>query len=363
VSAAALAFVQDHLVQRGGAERVLLTMMRAFPDAPLYTSFYRPDATFAEFQDFDIRPAPLNRFGAIRDHHRAALPLFPPLFNRMRVDAEVVVCGTAGWAQGAKVTGRKVVYFHAMAGWLHAPHQFADSSWQERAGLTALRPWLARWDRRTGPSGDRNLVYGRSMQQRVRDVYGIEAEILPPPLAVTTDGPAEPTDGVDPGFILCAARLVPYKNVDAIVEAFTHLPDQRLVVAGAGPELDMLRTRAPANVLFLGDVDDVRLRWLYRNCRAAISAGYEPYGLTPVEAAAFGKPSAALGEGGLADTVAEGDTGVQFATATPRAIADAINRLDTHPWRDDALAALVHRHAPDVFAARLGEIISEEAAR
>src|SRR5579864_1133608 len=116
-----VAFVHDNLVQRGGSERVLLSMLAAFPGAPVFTAFYRPEATYPALMDHDVRAVAMNRVGALRRHHRAAFPALPFVFSRLDVDADVVVCSSSGWAQGVRTSGRKVVYFHALAQWLHSP--------------------------------------------------------------------------------------------------------------------------------------------------------------------------------------------------------------------------------------------------
>src|SRR5213079_2173359 len=139
---------------------------------------------------------------------------------------------------------------------------------------------------------------------------------------------AAAVDGVEPGFFFAAARLMPYKNLDAVVEAFARLPDERLVVAGEGPEGRRLRAMAPDNVRFVGLAGDAQLRWLYANARALVSAGFEAYPLTPIEAAGFGTPTLALREAGSLDVVVEGRTGEFFDRPTPDAIADAVRRLD-----------------------------------
>ena len=99
-----VALVHDYLTQRGGAERVVLSLTRAFPDAPVYTSLYDPGGTFPEFAGVDVRTLPINRLAPLRAHHRAALPLLAPSFSRLRVSADVVICSSSGWAHGA--TGR-----------------------------------------------------------------------------------------------------------------------------------------------------------------------------------------------------------------------------------------------------------------
>src|SRR5205823_12380194 len=111
---------------------------------------------------------------------------------------------------------------------------------------------------------------------------------------------------LESGFFLCVSRLLPYKNVGAVVETFAELPSERLVVVGTGPEERRVRTAAAGNVRFLGSVSDEELRWLYGECRGLVAASYEDYGLTPLEAASFGKPSTVLRAGGFLDTVVDG---------------------------------------------------------
>ena len=116
--------VHDYLTQRGGAERVVLSMTRAFPHAPLYTSLYDPRATFPEFGEIDVRTLPINRLPPLRRHHRAALPLLAPSFSSLRISADVVICSSSGWAHGARVEGRKIVYCHTPARWLYQSDRY-----------------------------------------------------------------------------------------------------------------------------------------------------------------------------------------------------------------------------------------------
>ena len=114
-----MAIVHDYLTQRGGAERVVLSMHRAFPEAPIYTSLYEPDLTFPEFRDVDVRPSYLNRSRFLRRRHRLSLPLLAHAFSKMEVNEEIVVCSSSGWAHGIHTTGTKLVYCHSPARWLY----------------------------------------------------------------------------------------------------------------------------------------------------------------------------------------------------------------------------------------------------
>jgi glycosyltransferase involved in cell wall biosynthesis len=356
---AEVALVHDYLTQRGGAERVALSLARAFPGAPLHTSLYEPAATFPAFAAVDVRPLPLNRLGPLRRNHRLALPLLAPAFSRLRVDADVVVCSSSGWAHGARCTGRKIVYCHTPARWLYQPERYLRGRGRvQRTIASALRPALTRWDRAAAASAARYLANSTVVAERIAHVYGLEAEVVPPPPALTPEGPAEPADGLEPGFFLCVSRLLAYKNVDAVVAGFAELPDERLVVAGTGPDEAALRRAAGANVSILGSVDDARLRWLYRACGGLLAASYEDFGLTPLEAAGFGKPSAVLRWGGFLDTVAEGESGIFFETSTPRAVAEAVRELRAGTWDERSILAHAARFSEARFIERI-RVIAE----
>lgn len=356
-----LALVHDYLTQRGGAERVVATLARAFPGAPLYTSLFEADATFPAFAAMDIKTLPLDRVGLFRAHHRLALPLLAPAFSHLTVDAEVAVCSSSGWAHGARVTGRKIVYCHTPARWLYQSGRYLDgaSSWSARA-LSVVAPSLRRWDRRAAATADRYLVNSTAVRRRVEEIYGIEAVVVPPPVDVDPDGESEPVEGVQPGFVLCVSRLLPYKNVEAVTAAFGHLGDHRLVVVGSGPLADQIRATAPPNVTVLGTVSDAGLRWLYRSSVGLVAASYEDFGLTPVEAALFGKPTAALRWGGFLDTIVDGTSGVFFDEPEPELIAEAVTRLAGAHWSADALRTHGEQYSSERFIGRITEVVGEE---
>jgi glycosyltransferase involved in cell wall biosynthesis len=358
-----VALVHDYLTQRGGAERVLLTLAHAFPGAPVHTSLYDPDETFPEFKSLDVRTLPIDRSSVLRRHHRLALPVLAPSFSRLRVEADVAVCSSSGWAHGAAVTGRKVVYCHAPARWLYQEDRYLGQrpSAVASAALALQRRYLLRWDREAAGSADRYVANSTVTRDRIRAAYGIDAEILPPPHAIDLSADQDLDERIEPGFVLCVSRLLPYKNVRAIVEAFAPLPE-RLVIVGSGPQEGELRRLATANVVFAGAVTDARLRWLYAASRAVITASYEDFGLTPVEAAAFGKPTVALRFGGMLDTVVEGETGVFFDRPAPAEIAAAISELDATRWDAGAIQRHAALFSEQAFAARMRAIVAEAAA-
>jgi len=360
-----VALVHDYLTQRGGAERVVLAMARAFPGAPIHTSVHWPPGTFPEFASLDVRPGTLQRIGPLRRHHRIGLPLYPLAFGRTEIDAEVTLCSSSGWAHGVRTTGAKVVYCHAPARWLYQTDRYLGAS---RAGRVApaalfrlLRPHLERWDRRAALTADRYVANSTATATLVRELYGITPEVLPPPPALLPDGPTRPVEGLEPGFFLTVARLLPYKNVEATVAAFRQLPGHRLVIVGDGPERPRLERDLPASVRLLGRIDDAQLRWCFAHAAGLVAASYEDYGLTPLEAAAFGRLTAALRAGGYLDTVVEGTTGVFFNEPEPRLIAAAVRELGTLRTKPASLQAHAARFAETNFATRLRAIVAETA--
>jgi glycosyltransferase involved in cell wall biosynthesis len=185
---------------------------------------------------------------------------------------------------------------------------------------------------------------------RIREVYGIEAEVVHPPVSVDTEGVRESVAGLDAGFFLTVARPRGYKGTTVLRDAFARVPGERLVVVGAE-----VPHPVPANVTVLGFVSEEQLRWLYANARALVSVSHEDFGLTPVEANAFGTPALVLRAGGFLDSTAEGVSGSFIADDTVPAVVEAVSDFE-----DDFDRAAILRHAtrfsPAAFGARMREI-------
>lgn len=354
-----IAIVHDYLTQRGGAERVVLALQRTFPAAAVHTSLHDPDATYPDFANSHIVPSVLNRVAALRENHRVALPFLAPTFSAMKIDAETVICSSSGWAHGARVTGRKIVYCYAPARWLYQHEAYlATSGRAVRTARNRLAKPLRRWDQRAVRTADAYLAISTRSASLIRDAYGIEAEVVFPPHDARPEAERLPIEGLEPGYFLCVSRLLAYKNVDAVIGAFADSRARRLVVVGAGPDEAALRALASPNVSFLSGVADEQLRWLYANAAALVAASYEDFGLTPVEAAAFGTPSIVLRFGGYLDTVVEGETGLFFDEPTPAAIRAALDEFEAASFDADAIAAHAENFSEVRFADKMRHIVA-----
>lgn len=357
-----IALAHDYLSVRGGAERAFIVMANQFPDARLYTSFFQEEL-YPELHGRHVVASPMNRFRPLGRHYRAALPLLPAIWNRLRLepddDAEVVVCSTTGWAHGIGADVPKIAYCNNPARWLYQRADYTSTMPWSAGVLAPLSPWLRRWDRNAAAGCVHYIANSNAVARRVEQVYGREASVLWPPTSFDPTGPKRPIVGVEPGFVLCVSRLLGYKNVGAVVAAAASMPGVRVVVVGDGPLRSELERVRPSNVVLVGPVDDDRLRWAYDNSVGLVSASYEDFGLTPVEAAMFGKPSALLRAGGFLDTCLEGVNGVFFDSPTPSSIADGVRRMLDASWSSEGIVASAERFSGERFAASLRSLVSE----
>ena len=359
-----VAIAHDYLTQRGGAERVVLAMTRAFPEATVHTTVYNPETTFPEFRGVRVMTTPLNRVGLLRQDHRYGLPLYQGAIDRAPViDADILLVSSTGFAHGFRTTGKKLVYCHSPARFLYLSEEYLGTPARRSPvgwALSALRPRLVRWDQRAARSADRYLANSTVVRDRVHDVYGLDATVVPAPPAVHGEIAQEPIDALAdwPDFHLVVSRLLPYKNVEKVIEAFRGMPSERVVIVGRGPLGELLRASLPPNARMLEGLTDGELAWAYATAIALIAPSFEDYGLTPLEAAMLGTPTLALRAGGYLDTVAEGVSGAFFPHATAAAIGEAVVANRGRSWNSAAIQAHAGRFDEGSFAANLRRIVS-----
>lgn len=347
INALDIVLCHDYLTQSGGAERVVLELARILRPRETLVSLYAPNATFAGFKSYVVRPSYLNRQSLFRKDARAALPFLARSWSTRRpVRADIVFCSSSGWAHAQPTAPGvpKIVYCHNPARWLYQPEDYLqDQPWYVRLALKALRPHLLRWDRKAAASADLYLANSSSVAERIRQFYGIEAKVIFPPVSIDTSGDLEPVPGMVPPFYLTVARGRGYKGGQQLIEAFRELPDRHLVVVG-----DKGRKNLPSNVQSTGFVSDAQLRWLYSKATALVSVSREDFGLTPVEANAFGTPSLLLRAGGFLDSTIEGVNGMFIDNASTDAICKAVRAFPLD-WDREAIKRHAQRFGPEAF--------------
>ncbi|MGK7221900.1 glycosyltransferase [Kocuria flava] len=360
-----LVIAHDYLTQRGGAERVVLSMHRAFPEAPIYTTFYDADGTFPEFREARIITSAFNRLGFLRRNVRLALPLLPFISSLLNVPGKLVLVSSTGWAHGFRTKGKKIVYCHSPARWLYLSRQYIGGPlWSSPKGwiLAILRPFLIYWDQKAAATPVAYFSNSQVVAERIRNVYNRSAPVLHPPHSFDTSGTQVrihnfPHQIESEGFFLLVSRLLPYKNVQVIVEVFRHFRGN-LVIVGNGPLREEIQNNAPRNVILRSDLSDSEMRWLYHHCVAVIAPSYEDFGITPLEGAAYGKPTIALRAGGYLDTIVEGVTGTFVNSVSAVEFLKAINGFETQSWHSASIRRHAETFAETVFHEKLYSAIN-----
>lgn len=342
-----VAIVHDYLNQRGGAERVVLEMASIWPQAPIYTSLYRPSSTFPEFRERDVRTSPIDRL-PVDSGFRNLFPLYPVAFRALgRLCQDVVISSSSGWAHSVRtdVDSFHVVYCYTPARWLYGGDHLGSS--RHRQGLRPVIGLYRRWDRKAARRADLYVAISKAVRDRIKHQYGIDAPVVYPPVNVNRFHPTERGER-----LLVVSRLLPYKRVDLIVDAATRA-GIGLDVVGTGPSFEDLRQRAGPTVEFHGNLQDAEITELMEGCRALCLPGKEDFGITPVEANAAGKPIVALADGGALETIVDGVSGSFFNRQEPDDVLHAIDRCDRIDTAPDAIASMARRFSAETFRQRL----------
>lgn len=361
--------MHDWLVEPGGAERVLAEILALFPDADVFAAvdFLPPDRR--DWLDRQVTTCIVQHLPLARRHYRAYLPLMPSAIEQWDLSGyDLIVSSSHAIAKGV-ITGSHQVHIS----YVHTPMRYAwdmqeaylrhmrwsqPKQWAVRWMLDRLR----RWDQAATQRVHCLVANSHFVAARIARAYRRESVVVPPPVAVERFClSAHSAD-----YYLVVARLVPYKRVDLIVEAFAGLPGNRLVIIGDGPERARIEAMRGSNVTMLGRQPDTVVADHMAQCRGFILAAVEDFGIAPIEAQACGKPVVALKEGGACETLAGLDsphpTAIFFESQDVDALRAAIRQMDRvhrqirpQDCRDNAL-----RFAPDRF--RRGFVAAVDSA-
>lgn len=359
-----LAIVHDYLNQAGGAERVVESFHRIWPDAPIFTTIADRAAMPPSLRDADLRLTWMQRLPAWKRHFRAYLPLYPLAIEGMDLRGyDVVVSSSSAWAKAARApeSAVHVCYCHTPMRWVWDYEHYVE---REEFGILArlaLPPVIAAlraWDVHTAHRPTHIVVNSGVVQERVQRCWGRPSELLHPPIETERF-----SVGTGAGrYHLVVSRLAHYKRIDLAVTAFTQL-GLPLVVIGDGPARASLEAVAGSNVTFRGRVDDAGVAAAMVECRALVFPGEEDFGITPLEANASGRPVIAYGAGGALETVRDGITGVLFGAQTADSLAEGVRRASVATWDPAAIRRHAESFSASGFEARFRAIVEREARR
>jgi glycosyltransferase involved in cell wall biosynthesis len=347
-----------------GGERCLEVFCELFPTAPLYTLLHVPGSVSPVIEGRRIVTSFIQRLPDAARRYRHYLPLFPAAIRAFDLSGHDLVISLSHCA--AKAVRRPPGALHIS--YCFSPMRYIWDLYDDYFGARASRlaRWsmpplaaaLRAWDRRT-QGVDGFVAISHHIAERIRRVYGRDADVLHPPVELSRFRPAPAED-----FYLVVSALVPYKRVDLAIAAANRL-GRRLLVVGTGPEERRLRAQAGPSVEFRGWLPDAEVAELYARCRAVLFPSVEDYGIVPLEAAAAGRPTIALARGGALETMVGLDAGapptaVFFHAQTPEALTEAMRLFEAHRdrFRPDELRARAALFDRPIFRDRLREYLN-----
>lgn len=363
-----IALVHDWFITYAGSERVIEQMIQVFPDAGLFALMdFMPAPDRDILKGKPVQTSFLQTFPFTNNkNYRNFLPLMPLAVEQLDLSGYDVVITNCHAVSKGVLTSPDQLHI----GYIHSPMRYAwdmQNDYLTVSGLKSLKSLLARfilhyiriWDFAAASRPD--VLYGNSgfICRRIEKIYRRKAEILYPP--VNTEAFGLRTDKED--FYLTASRLVPYKRIDLIVQAFAGLPDKKLVVIGDGPEAHKLQSLNLPNVKWLGFQPNDVLRDTMQRARAFIFAAKEDFGIIPLEAQACGTPVIAFGQGGVCETVAglerETPTGVFFHEQTVDSLRAAVLEFERnlHRFSPSACRTNAERFSNQRFRREIRQIV------
>jgi len=355
-----IAIVHDWLVTYAGAERVLAGLIETWPDADLFAVIdFLSDEDRASLGGKRATTTFIQQLPKAKTHYQKYLPLMPLAIEQLDMSAyDLVISSSHAVAKGV-LTGPNQLHIS----YVHSPiryawdlqHQYLHEASLDR-GIKAklarmLLHYMRMWDQRTASGVDEFIANSHFIGRRINKSYRRESTVIYPPVDTRNFTLyAEKED-----FYLTASRLVPYKRIPMIVEAFSRMPDKKLIVIGAGPEMDKARELASPNVTLMGYQNFAVLLHHMQRARAFVFAAEEDFGIAPIEAQACGTPVIAFGRGGVLETVRGIDhpepTGVFYDEQTAESLIAAIGEFEAqaHHIFPDACRASAERFSTERF--------------
>lgn len=326
--------VADWLVTYAGAERVLSEMFDIFPDAELYSIVdFLSDEAREYFHNKKAKTTFIQDLPFAKSKYQNYLPLMPLAIEQLDVSRHDIILSSSHAVSKGVLTGPDQLHIS----YVHSPiryawdlqHQYLKESGLDHGVKGIIAKWLLHkiriWDYRTASGVNHFVANSKFIARRINKVYGRTADVIYPPVDVKRFTLNENKKD----YFVTASRLVPYKRVDLIVEAFSHMPDKQLVVIGDGSDMKKIKAKATANIEILGYQPNSVMEEYMTNAKAFIFAAEEDFGITPVEAQACGTPVIAFGKGGALETVrplgVNMPTGMFFEQQNISSLISAVN--------------------------------------
>lgn len=327
-----IALVHDYLTQKGGAERVFELLCQYFPTADIFTSLYDPKHTI-DLGDRLVNTTLLQSIPGAKKNFRLLAPFYFSAFRALDLqDYDVIISSSSSFAKAVRKRpgAIHICFCHNVTRFLWDTKTYLKNYGHYKTFYPILEKALQTMrnaDQDYAQEPDIYIANSTTVAHRINSIYGKEAFVINYPVDHRKFNFSDRKDD----FYLVSSRLLSYKRIDVIVEAFNWL-GWPLLIIGDGPEREYLEAKALGNIKFLGYRSDAERCDLMANARSVIVAALEDYGLVPVEANVSGTPTITYGAGGVLDTQIHGQTGVFFKQQTPEALHASLIEASKISW-------------------------------
>ena len=327
-----IALVHDYLTQRGGAERVFELLCKRYPEADIFTSLYDAQKSI-DLGERIINTTFLQKIPGATKYFRMLAPLYFPAFRSLDLqDYDLIISSSTSFAKAVrkKPQARHICFCHNVTRFLWDTETYLREYGDYRYFAPLIEKVfqiIRNLDLKYAQEPDLYIANSSIVAQRIEKIYHKQAIVVNYPINTSNFVFSDTKEE----YYLASARMISYKRLDIIVEAFNWL-GWNLLISGDGPEQEKLKAQALPNIQFLGHVSDRERKNLFSKAKSIIVAALEDYGLVPVEANASGTPVIAYGAGGVLDTQIPGKTGVFFQRQTPCSLQAALLEAGGISW-------------------------------
>lgn len=328
------AIVHEWLVNYAGSEKVVESFTSIWQDADVFTlvDFLNDEERRIILKGKKAKTSFIQNLPYAKKRHRKYLPLFPKAIESFDLSKyDLIISSSHSVAKGVRTNKNQlhICYCHSPMryAWDEADYYLKEANLNSGIkGLVAqsILKYLRKWDLKSADNVDYFIANSNHIAKKIKRIYNRHADVIYPPVDVEKFSLA--TEKED--FYLTASRLVPYKRIDLIIEAFARMPDKKLIVIGSGPEKERLKAKAASNISLIGYQEFDSLKSYMQKAKAFVFAAEEDFGIIVVEAMACGTPVIAGNFGGTTESVVDKKTGVLFPNQTVDSIVEAVKNFD-----------------------------------
>jgi glycosyltransferase involved in cell wall biosynthesis len=360
------ALVHDWYYVNGGAEKVIQSFNNIWPDFEHYAliDFLKEEDRNTIFtgNNDSVTTSFIQKLPTAKSNHRKFLELFPIAIEQFDLNKfDLIISSSASVAKGV-ITNCNQLHIS----YVHSPMRYAWDLYHQylkESELKGVRAWYAKkvlskmriWDVINTNRVDYIIANSNYIAKRIKKIYGRESKVIYPPVDINNF--SLELDKND--YYVTASRLVSYKKVGLIVQAFSKLKDKKLIVIGDGPQMKKIKVNATKNVTLLGHISFSKMVSYLQKAKAFIFAAEEDFGIIPVEAQACGTPVLAYGKGGALETVSDGVSGCFFYEQSTEAIIKGIEKMDTIDFNPEKVRENAEKFSKERFEVQFKETVEK----